>query len=68
MNVVLEMTALSISRPAADSPVESVAAWYEAKARLHEHLAALGDTDHARERMLAASAHERSLSLLRSAA
>lgn len=68
MNIMIEMTALSISRPAADSTVETIAAWYEAKARLHEHLAELGDTDHVRERMLAASAHERSLQLLRDAA
>ena len=65
MNVMIEMTALSISRPMAGSTPETIAAWYEAKARLHEHLASEGGPDNVRERMLAASAHERSLRLLR---
>lgn len=66
MNVLIEMTALSVGRPSADASAECVAAWYEAKARLHEHLAAQGGPDSARESALAVRAHERSQLLLRS--
>ena len=65
MNVLIEMTALSIGRPTAGASAECVAAWYEAKARLHEHLAAQGGPDSAHESVLAAHAHERSVRLLR---
>ncbi len=65
MNVMIEMTALALGRPADNADVEAVAAWYEAKSRLHEHLASLGGPDADRERALAVSAHERSLRLLR---
>ncbi|MBJ8344359.1 hypothetical protein [Antrihabitans sp. YC2-6] len=68
MNVLIEMTALSISRPASCTDPEQLAAWYEAKARLHEHLAAENSADHAREIALAAAAHEHSLRLLRTSA
>lgn len=64
MNVLIEMTALQIGRPTAGASVECVAAWYEAKARLHEHLAAQGGPDSAYECVLAEHAHERSLRLL----
>lgn len=65
MNVLIEMTALSIGRPTAGASAESTAAWFEAKARLHEHLASQGGPDSARESALAVRAHERSLILLR---
>ncbi|MGW5570338.1 hypothetical protein ACWEVD_03985 [Nocardia thailandica] len=59
MNVLIEMTALCLNRPARDAGEEALAAWYAAKARLHEHLAGLGGPDSARERELAASARRR---------
>ncbi len=67
MNVLIEMTALSVGRPAADAPASTVAAWFEAKSRLHEHLASLGGPDAERERALAAAAHARSQRVLRAA-
>lgn len=68
MNVLIEMTALSLSRPARNAHPEQLAAWFEAKARLHEHLAAESSTDRAHESALAAQAHERSLRLRRTLA
>lgn len=68
MNVLIEMTTLSLGRPAADATAETIAAWYEAKSRLHEHLAAQGGPDSSREQALAIAAHERSLQVLRRAA
>ena len=68
MNVLIEMTALSISRPARCADPEQRAAWFEAKARLHEHLAAESGADRARESALALQAHEHSLRLLRAIA
>lgn len=67
MNVLSEMTALAFRRPTAGTDVETVAAWYEAKARLHEHLARQGGSDSGREAAIAAKAHERSRQLLRQA-
>ena len=63
MNVLMEMTALSIGRPTPGASQGSVAEWYEAKARLHEHLARQGGPDSARESALAIRARERSLQL-----
>ncbi|NMN93925.1 hypothetical protein FGL95_02610 [Nocardiaceae bacterium YC2-7] len=68
MNVLIEMTALSMSRSASCGDAEKLAAWFEAKARLHEHLAAEGGADRARESALAVQAHEHSLRLLRTRA
>ncbi|MEV0063396.1 hypothetical protein [Nocardia sp. NPDC050718] len=59
MNVLIEMTALCLTRPTRGAGAESLAAWYTAKARLHEHLAGLGGPDSAREHQLAASAQLR---------
>lgn len=64
MNVLIEMTALSISRPTSTASAEQLAAWYEAKARLHEHLAAESSGDSAHESALAAQAYEHSMRLL----
>ncbi|MBO0839721.1 MAG: hypothetical protein J2O49_02740 [Sciscionella sp.] len=58
MNVLIELTALGMSRPAPDAPSDVVAAWYEAKARLHEQLAAQGGPESAQELAWAAAAHE----------
>ncbi|AEF39217.1 hypothetical protein [Hoyosella subflava] len=65
MNVLIEMTALSISRSASCADSNELAAWFEAKARLHEHLAVESAADRARESALALEAHEHSLRLLR---
>lgn len=63
MNVMIEMTTLCLSRPHRGADPQSLAAWYAAKARLHEHLAGLGGPDSAREYELAESARRRSSSL-----
>ncbi|MBF6545181.1 hypothetical protein [Nocardia brasiliensis] len=64
MNVLVEMTALTLSRPTAEAGATERAAWYEAKANLHTYLAGQGGADAARETALAARAHQRSLELL----
>ena len=64
MNVLSEMTSLAFRRPAAGADSATVAAWFEAKARLHEHLARQGGADSARENALALSAHRRASQLL----
>ncbi len=63
MNILIEMTTLSMARPTAGASNEDIAAWFDAKARLHEHLAAQGGSDAAHEFALAESAHRRSLRL-----
>ena len=63
MNVLIEMTTLSFARPTAGASNEEFASWFEAKARLHQHIAAEGGPDADREFALAARAHQRSLSL-----
>ena len=65
MNVMIEMTALSLSRSASCADTELLAAWFEAKARLHEHLADESGTDREREIAFAVQAHEHSSRLLR---
>ena len=67
MNVLSEMTSLAFRRPAADADVATIAAWFEAKARLHEHLALESGADSVRERALANSAHRRATMLLAAA-
>jgi len=56
-----EMTRLHLSRPAADAPVAVVAAWYERKAVLLEHLAA--EHAHGAAR-LAVQAHQHATRLM----
>ncbi|MBF6074288.1 hypothetical protein ACIHAX_30745 [Nocardia sp. NPDC051929] len=63
MNVLIEMTALCLTRPARDAGAEAAAAWYAAKARLHDHLAGSGGPDSALERQLADSARRRARQL-----
>lgn len=67
MNVLIEMTMLSLGMPCDDASSETRAAWYRAKAALHEHLAAAGGDDRERERALVAKALEKSVQLLRMA-
>ncbi|QKT08809.1 hypothetical protein HUN08_17540 [Gordonia sp. X0973] len=59
MNVVSAMTQLAVARPKPGADPDSVSAWYEAKARLHEHLASIGGPDSAREIALCATARRR---------
>ena len=56
-----EMTQLHLSRPAVNAPAVVVAAWYERKATLLEHLAAEGT---AGARALALEAHRHAARLL----
>ncbi|MBJ8348416.1 hypothetical protein [Antrihabitans sp. YC2-6] len=62
MNIMIEMTALSLSRPSPDAPRSVAAAWYERKARLHEQLVQDG-TDAEHERVYAAIARAHALTL-----
>lgn len=55
VSTLQEMTRLHVSRPAVDAPAPVVAAWYERKAALLEHLAAEGTTG---ARSLAVEAHQ----------
>jgi hypothetical protein len=56
-----ELGALHLSRPTADAPVATVAAWHDRRATVLDHLAAEGNpTAHD----LAVSAHHHALALL----
>lgn len=68
INPLSEMTDLWLHRPALNAPEHEVAAWYEAKARLHEHLADGGGPDAQQERVYAATAHQHALDLLSASA
>jgi len=64
MNIVTELTNLSLYRPAPDATDAEVATWYERKATIHDAMAADADgLAAARERGYAeaARAHARSL-------
>ncbi|MEU1997325.1 hypothetical protein ABZ511_22995 [Nocardia gamkensis] len=63
MNVLIEMTALCPTRPAPGADAQALAAWYAAKARLHDHPAGHGRPDSGRDREPAAAAHRRALSV-----
>jgi hypothetical protein len=58
MNLMIEMTSLFYGRPGRDAPDSAVAAWYRAKGRVHDRLAAGGGPDAAQERAFAAASHE----------
>ncbi|CAM3914755.1 hypothetical protein KIPE111705_31400 [Kibdelosporangium persicum] len=65
MNIVTELTNLSLHRPAPDATDAEVATWYERKATVHDAMAADADgVVAAKERAYAAAAraHARSLS------
>ena len=64
MNVLTELTHLAVARPSVGAPAETLAAWYEAKSRLHTHLAGLGGPDSEHERALAERARQRATELL----
>lgn len=71
MNALTEFAALTLTRPGPDASADAVAAWYEAKGRLHEHLAAesahLGPAEAAAELAHAAAAYEHARRLTRPA-
>ena len=52
IDILRELTVLANDRPGLDTTAEFAAAWFAAKARLHEHLAAEPDHDSAREAAL----------------
>ncbi len=60
-NVLAEMGALHLSRPAVDATVITIAAWYERKAVVFEHLADAGTAGAADQ---AAQAHRHAAQLL----
>lgn len=55
-NALSEMTVLALHRPGPDAAADTVAAWYDAKERLHAQLAAEDDSD--AELGYAVDAHE----------
>ncbi|MFI5558984.1 hypothetical protein ACIA2T_06860 [Amycolatopsis japonica] len=65
LNVLADLGALHLTRPAADAPVASIAAWYERKAAVLEHLAATGAAGAAEQ---ADQAHRHAAQLLAVAA
>lgn len=69
MNTLIELGRLHWTRPAADAAAPAVARWYEAKAAVHEHLAAecTDLTDRSRELAHARRARVHAQSLLRAA-
>ncbi|WP_043848434.1 hypothetical protein [Amycolatopsis keratiniphila] len=60
-NVLAELGALHLTRPAVDAPVASIAAWYERKAVVLDHLAATGSAGAAEQ---ADQAHRHAARLL----
>jgi hypothetical protein len=64
-NTLIELTALSITRPAPGASAETMAAWYEAQSRQYEHDSLRAGPDGARDSAQAARAHQRSLQWLR---
>lgn len=66
--ILRELGALLRSRPALTAPPVTVAAWYERKAELFEHIAADGGPDATNASRQAELAHEHARSLARGAA
>ena len=66
MNAMIELATLWASRPGLDATTEQIAAWYQAKARTHERLAAQVGTQTERVTELghAAAAYEHARGLL----
>lgn len=69
MSMLAEITAVAAHRPAANAPVDELAAWYDSVGRMHEHLAADATEHHhddevAAELELAAHAYERARRIL----
>jgi hypothetical protein len=58
MNTLIEMSRLFTSRPRPDASDNVIAAWYRAKGRLHEQLAAAGGPEAAQESAYAAASYE----------
>ncbi|MET8759965.1 hypothetical protein [Lentzea sp. NPDC004782] len=64
-NVVIEMNSLYLARPSANASDDTVAAWYRAKGRLHERIAAEGDDDAVQELAYATASYEHAIRLER---
>lgn len=66
INTLIELQHLATLRPSATASVADIAAWYQAKGDLHEHLAAEARqaSAAARNRELARGARERAASLV----
>jgi hypothetical protein len=58
MNTLIEMSRLYHGRPHPGASDDVIAAWYRAKGRLHEQLAAAGGPDAAQESAYAAASYE----------
>lgn len=67
MNTLIEMSRLFHSQPHPDASDDVIAAWYLAKGRLHERLAAEGGPDAAQESAYAAASYEHARRLERAA-
>lgn len=65
MNLIRELGTLSMTQPRHDADQERAAAWYRAKAHMHEELARQGGADSDHHNALAAAALEKALHLLR---
>jgi len=67
-DVLIELTALSVTRPPPGASVEAMAAWHEAQSRQYEYNSVRAGQDGTRDSARAARAHQRSLQLLRDSA
>jgi hypothetical protein len=61
--VLAEMTRIMLAVPGPDATGDEVAAWYDLKAQLLEHIAAEGGPDAEQTRRQAEAAHRRSAGL-----
>lgn len=66
--ILREIARLQLARPAVNAAPAVVAAWYELKAELLEHLVADGDLPASEALRLARIAHDHATDLLRGAA
>ncbi|TWP51717.1 hypothetical protein FKR81_12680 [Lentzea tibetensis] len=64
MGVLVELGEVLRSAPGMNAPAEAVAAWYERKAVLFEHVAAEGGPDASSATTLAQQAHRHAFELL----
>jgi hypothetical protein len=64
VNTLLEITELWLHHPALGDTPQQVAAWYEAKAALNEHLAHTHELDPNIARRYATAAHQHAAELL----
>lgn len=67
-DALIELTALSITRPPQGASAETIAAWHEAQSRQYEYNSVRAGSNGARDSARAARAHQRSLQVLRDSA